>query len=123
MDISEGNRRLRLWDKLFILSPFWLTSLHCVLQFLDWATTLFLTIHLGSDIEVNPLMRYMLEDDHGMWWFTGVKLFYIGVLAFMIPWSIENSPEWEWVWRLLTIMYLAVVLNNLVGVATFCILS
>ncbi len=123
MGISKLNGRLRLRSQLFVLSPFWLASIHVILQVLDWATTLFLIFHLGAQVEANPVMRFVLEQPDGVAWFTTIKLGGAALIAWMIPRSIAASPRWAVLWRLLTIAYLAVVLSNLAGVATVCMLS
>ena len=123
MGISKLDGRLRLRSQLFVLSPFWLASIHVILQVLDWATTLFLIFHLGAQVEANPVMRFVLEQPDGVAWFTTIKLGGAALIAWMIPRSIAASPRWAVLWRLLTIAYLGVVLSNLAGVATVCMLS
>jgi hypothetical protein len=123
MGISKCDGRLRLRSQLFVLSPFWLASIHAILQVLDWATTLFLIFHLGSQVEANPIMRSVLEHPNGVELFTIIKLGGAAMIAWMIPRSIAASPRWAVLWRLLTIAYLGVVLSNLAGVATVYIMS
>lgn len=97
--------------------------MHIILQMLDWATTLFLVMTLGTDLEANPIVRFMIEQPYGMWWFTAIKFSMMGILAWMIPYSMDRSPQYGWVWRVVALTYLVVVLSNLVGVATVCMLS
>lgn len=103
---------------LFIISPLQLVVTHIVLQTLDWATTVFIVANTSTEVEANPLVRLTLEAPGGMWWFAAIKLAICAATAQMIP---RSSHLWPW--RALAIVYLAVVLRNLVGVAAVCMLS
>ena len=123
MGISKRKRWMWLRHKFFVLSTFWLTSLLVVLQILDWATTSFLIATLNdTDLEANPLMRILLEQSDGMFWFAVLKFGFSGFLAFFVPYSIKASPKFVWVWRLLALVYIVIVVSNLLGVATVCML-
>ena len=118
-----ATRKLNwLRHKLFVLSPRQLAWTHVILQILDWITTLFVIAHVSTAAEGNPIIRWILESANGMWLFTAVKLAMCGILMWIIPKSLRISPNCVWVWRALAIVYIAIVLNNLVGVATVCIL-
>jgi hypothetical protein len=106
--------------KLFVLSPFWLTSAHVVLQLLDWATTLFLVLLFGTGMEANPIMKTVLDYEYGVELFTALKLLLTASLTVVIPWSLKISPGYAWVWRALMIAYVFIVTNNLIGVTIFC---
>ncbi|MHA2063091.1 MAG: DUF5658 family protein [Candidatus Thorarchaeota archaeon] len=107
---------------LFVISPFQLVVTHMVLQVLDWATTLFVVLNTHTGVESNPIVRFMLNDPNGVWWFTAAKLALCIMLAWLIPRSLRNTPGYGWVWRSLAIIYFAVVLSNFVGVAIVCML-
>lgn len=102
---------------LFVISPIQLIVTHMVLQVLDWATTVFIVSHTSTAAEANPLVRSILSVPYGMWWFAAVKL----ALCAMIAWIVSRSPL-VWPWRAVAILYFAVVLSNLVGVAIVCML-
>lgn len=102
---------------LFVISPIQLIVTHMVLQMLDLATTLFIVSHTSTAVEGNPIVKFILDDPNGVWWFTAIKL----ALCAVIAWIIPRSPL-IWPWRAVAILYLAVVLSNLVGVATVCML-
>lgn len=114
------NKILR--HKFFVLSPRQLVWAHVVLQMLDWITTLFITANVSINVESNPIIRLILEGANGMWWFTAAKLAMCGLIMWIIPKSLRISPNHAWVWRALAILYIAIVLNNLVGVAIVCML-
>lgn len=116
MGISIQHRQLRLRTKLFILSASQLVKTHVVLQMLDWATTLFLILSIGTKVEVNPIMRYVLESPWGVGSFTAIKMAMCGLVAWVIPSSMKWLPNYMWIWRLLAMYYIGVVLNNLIGV-------
>ena len=117
MGISKSNWWLWLRHKLFILSAGQLAVTHIVLQLLDLVTTLFVVLHTSTALEVNPIMRFVLDTPGGMWWFAALKLTVCGILTWIIPKSLEDSPGCAWIWRILAVFYLIVVLNNLIGVA------
>ncbi len=102
---------------LFVISPIQLVVTHMVLQALDWATTVFIVSHTSTGVENNPLVRLILDAPNGIWWFAAVKLALCAAIAQMIPRS-----RLLWPWRALAILYLAVVLGNLAGVAIVCML-
>lgn len=122
MGISKLNWWMWLRRELFVLTPFWMATLNVVLQVIDWATTLFLVQRFDASAEMNPFLRFLLENPNGFWWFTGVKLLGCTLLAFVIPWSIRNTKK-PWIWRWLAILYIAIVTNNLLGVATVYMMS
>lgn len=107
--------------KLFVLSATQLVVTHIVLQLLDLVTTLFVILHTSTSLEVNPVIRFILNTPGGMWWLTALKLVMCGILWWMIPKSLEDSPSYAWVWRGMAIFYLIVVLNNLVAVTMILI--
>lgn len=121
MELSRFNEWLWLRHKLFILSAGQLAVTHIVLQLLDLVTTLFVVLHTSTALEVNPIMRFVLDAPNGMWWFATLKLITCGILVWIIPKSLEDSPSLAWVWRALAIFYLIVVLNNSIGVAMILI--
>ncbi len=122
MGISKSNRWMWLRHKLFILSAGQLVWTLIVLQLLDCATTLFLIAHTSVDLESNPIVRLMLEAPGGMWWLVAAKLTVCGLIGWVVPWSLRHSPRMSWVWRALAIIYLAIVMGNLWGVAIVCML-
>ena len=121
MDIPTSNRWVWLRHELFVLTPFQLASLHVVLQMLDMLTTLYLVDKLGLDVEFNPVMRWLMAGGYPS--FIAAKIAGACMLATVIPFSLRRSPGYAWVWRWLAILYFAVVLNNLLNVATVYILS
>jgi len=122
MGVSKIDRRMWMRHKLFVLSPKQLVWIHVVLQMLDWITTLFVIAHVSTEVEANPIVRLILEGTYGMWWFTAAKLAMCGLIMWIIPKSLSASPNHAWVWRALAILYIAIVLSNLVGVAIVCML-
>jgi len=122
MEVSKLNWWMWLRRELFVLTPFWMVSLHLILQLLDWATTLYIVQRVNVAVEFNPIIRFILEDPNGFWWFTSVKLFACIVVAIVIPWSIYRTGR-SLIWRWLAIAYTAIVLNNLVGVSIVYMLS
>jgi hypothetical protein len=108
--------------ELFVLSPKQIVWAHIVLQFLDALTTLLLVANTSPDVEYNLLMRLLLS--HSYVGFVAAKILGASVLAYMIPWSIKRSEgKYAWIWRGLAILYFAIVLNNLSGVAILAIMS
>ena len=89
---------------------------------LDWITTLFVIAHVSTEAEGNPIVRFILESANGMWWFTAAKLAMCSLIMWIIPKSLHMSPNCAWVWRALAILYIAIVLHNLMGVAIVCML-
>lgn len=116
MDVPESNRRLRLRKQLFVLSPRVLTWILVIEQLLDWWTTSFLVSRHGTELEANPLMRFLLEQPQGFLLFLALKLFACLVIILVIPLATAKSKAHMWIWRVVAMLYLAVILNNLVGV-------
>lgn len=118
----EACRLTWLRRKLFVLTPRQLVWTHIVLQILDLLTTLFVVAHTNVSVEANPMVRWVLDSPHGFYWFAAIKVVACAALAIIIPVSLDRSPRSAWVWRALAILYLAVVLSNLWGVAAVCML-
>ncbi len=117
MELPRFNRQLWLWRKLFVLSAAQLVVTHIVLQLLDLTTTLFIIAHTSTAVEANPIMKFVLDTPGGMWSFAALKLTVCGILTWIIPRSLKDSPGCAWTWRALAIFYLVVIFNNLIGVA------
>ena len=118
MELFKFNWRLWLRHKLCVLNAAQLIITHTVLQLLDLTTTLILTYNLGTSVEVNPIMRYVLENPMGVTFFITIKLAMCGVIAWIIPRSINSFHNYSWVWHILALIYFLVVLNNLVHIVT-----
>jgi hypothetical protein len=100
--------------ELFVLTPFWLTFIHVILQLLDLATTICVVQYVGVQAEINPLVCWIIS--YGIEWFIYAKLIMCGIMTLIIPWSLKRSPNYQWVWRWLAILYFAVVLNNFANI-------
>ena len=118
MGVPKRNWWLWLRRKLFVLSPRQLVWIHAILQMLDWATTAWVVDYVGLEAEGNPIVRYILSyPEYGFHLFFLVKAAMCVAIAYCLPKHVREYPTYAWVWRLLAIIYFAVVLSNLLGVA------
>ena len=118
MGVSKRDRWMWLRRKLFVLSPRQLVWTHVILQMLDWLTTTWVVHHAGLEAEGNPVVRYILSHpEYGFHLLFLVKAVMCITIAYCLPKHVKEHPAHAWAWRLLAIIYFAVVLSNLLGVA------
>lgn len=92
----------------------WATTLG-VLQIFDAITTYYLVSNFGTEVELNPLMQFLMHLDPNLRLFVGLKVFMAFVLASLAYGILEaNGPSViSLLIRCAVYFYIFIVLNNL----------
>lgn len=81
-----------------------------ICNLLDYIFTEYWIKNFGTDVEANPIGRWLLTNNLG-WLF---KVFIIGALMGLVGWGICNYPNLAWTQYVLAFVYVALVIYHLV---------
>jgi len=91
----------------------WIFSL-LILNFLDWFSTTIWVVIMGPDVELNPVMRFILELPAGLVWFAIIKL---GLVPHLILTTLHHASLRTC--KVLVLLYSIVVASNFLGLVCY----